>query len=111
MRNLSYWRPRRGSRKINGCTAIMRTSPGPWLVFMSPKHFACFLGIPWTPRSVHRCFHFHFFGSLFDERGHRIWLRYVNRVTARDLDDARPRALRHETLGRRWDHLVVSGHQ
>jgi len=46
-----------------------------------------------------------------DERGHRVWLRYVNRVTARDLDDARTRALRHETLGRRRDHLVVSGHQ
>src|SRR6267142_6893192 len=51
------------------------------------------------------------FGSLFDERGDRIWLRYVDRVTAHDLDDCRTRALGHEVLGRRWDHLVVGGDQ
>src|SRR4030042_6983560 len=54
---------------------------------------------------------FHFSGGLFDERGHRIRLRHVDRVTARDLDDSRTRALGHEALSRRWDHLVVGGNQ
>src|SRR3989442_15949285 len=55
--------------------------------------------------------HLNSFDGFFDERSHRIWLRHVDRVTARYLDDCRTCALGHETLGRRWDHLVVGGDQ
>src|SRR6266571_2966439 len=53
----------------------------------------------------------HSFDGCFDERRHRMWLRHVDGVTARYLDDGRTCALGHETLGRRWDHLVVDGDQ
>src|SRR5260370_2683258 len=59
-----------------------------------------------SPSFVRRLLH-SFYG-FFDERSHRIWLRHVDRVTARYLDDCRTCALGHETLGRRWDHLVFA---
>ena len=65
--------------------------------------------LPRSPGLVRR--RSHFTGGLFDERGHRIRLRHVDRVTARDLGDSRTRALGHEALGRRWDHLVVGSNQ
>src|SRR3982074_136385 len=51
------------------------------------------------------------FCGLFDQRSYCIRLRYVNRVTARYLDDGRPRTLGHKTLGRRWNHPIVGGDQ
>src|SRR5438876_5602780 len=60
-----------------------------------------------SPSLVRR--HLYSFDGLFDERSHRIWPRHVDGVTARDLDDCRTYALRHEPLGRWWDHLVVGG--
>src|SRR2546423_14439986 len=58
-----------------------------------------------SPSLVRR--HLHSFYGCFDERSHRIWLRHVDRVTARYLDDWRTCAFGHETLGRRWFHAVV----
>src|SRR6266446_204124 len=49
--------------------------------------------------------------GFFDELSHRMWLRDVDRVTARSLDDCRTCVLGHETLGQQWDHLVVGGDQ
>src|SRR3954452_12005185 len=37
--------------------------------------------------------HLNSFYGFFDERSHRIWLRHVDRVTARYLDDCRTCAL------------------
>ncbi len=78
-----------------------------------PRDEACVATrtIAWrrSPSLVRR--HLNSFYGFFDERSHRIWLRHVDRVTARYLDDCRTCALGHETLGRWWDHLVVGGDQ
>src|SRR5215210_2108669 len=64
---------------------------------------------PRSPGLARRCFHRA--GGLFDDRGDRIRLRHINRMTARNLDDSGTRALGHEALCRWWDHLVVGGYQ
>jgi len=46
----------------------------------------------------------HSFRSGFNQLCNSVWLRHVNRMAARCLDDCRNSALCHETLGRRWDH-------
>src|SRR6266404_4963270 len=51
------------------------------------------------------------FSGALNQRCNGAWLRHINRVTARNLDDCRTRALGHETLGRRWNHLVVGNDQ
>ena len=53
----------------------------------------------------------HSFRSGFNQLCNSVWLRHVNRVAARYLDDCRTSALCHETLRRRWDHLVLGGDQ
>jgi len=58
-----------------------------------------------TQRLVRRCLRCT--GGLFDDRGHRIRLRHLNRVTAYNLVDRRTGALGHEALGRRRNHLVL----
>ena len=50
-------------------------------------------------------------GRLFDDRGYGIRLRYVDRVTARNLVDRRTGALGHEALGRWRNHRVFGDHQ
>src|SRR5713226_7205348 len=45
------------------------------------------------------------FGSLLDQRGDRLGLRHIDGVAALDLDDCRTRALRHDPLGGRGNHL------
>jgi|RhiMetdeSRZDD1v2_1073273.scaffolds.fasta_scaffold262396_3 hypothetical protein len=49
--------------------------------------------------------------GLFDDRGHRIRLRHLDRVTARNLVDRRTGALGHEALGRWRNHRVFGDHQ
>src|SRR2546425_9995686 len=51
------------------------------------------------------------FCSRFNQLGDGIWLRNINRVAARNLDDCRASALGHETLCRWRDHLVFGGDQ
>src|SRR5882672_11447068 len=50
-------------------------------------------------------------GSLFNQLRNGVWLRHIDRVAARNLDDCRTGALGHETLGRRRNHLVLGGDQ
>src|SRR5260370_4163323 len=49
--------------------------------------------------------------SLFNKICDSSWLRYVDGVTSRDLNDRSTRALGHGTLGVRWNHLVLAGDQ
>src|SRR6266850_5361057 len=65
----------------------------PRVISLSGSLFACPLGG-----------HFHQFCD-------GTWLRFVNRMAARDLDDLRARALGHELLSWRWNHLVLRGDQ
>src|SRR5260370_2126836 len=49
--------------------------------------------------------------SLFNKICDSSWLRYVDGVTSLDLNDRSTRALGHNTLGVRWNHLVLGGDQ
>src|SRR5437762_6065173 len=49
--------------------------------------------------------------SLFNKICDRSWLRYVDGVASLDLNDRSTRALRHGTLGVRWNHPVLGGEQ
>src|SRR6266508_3292623 len=51
------------------------------------------------------------FSSVFHEICNGVWLRHINRVAARRLDDCRTRALSHEPLCWRRNHLVLGGDQ
>lgn len=53
----------------------------------------------------------HTFGCTFNQHCDGIWLRHIDRVAARNLDDCGTRALGHEALGRKWNHFVLSGDQ
>src|SRR5437762_412738 len=53
----------------------------------------------------------HSVGVAFNQRRNGVWLRHIDSMTARNLDDCRTRALGHETLRRRRNHLVVGGDQ
>jgi hypothetical protein len=57
------------------------------------------------------CFGAHAPGGLVDERGHRLRLRHIDRVTAGSLCDGRAGARRHLTLSRWRDHLVLGRNQ
>src|SRR5437870_12450437 len=62
-----------------------------------------------TQRLTRRCLRCT--GGLRDDRGYCIGPRHVDRVTARNLFDCRARALGHETLGWRRNHLVLGYEQ
>src|ERR1700736_2920429 len=51
----------------------------------------------------------HTLGGLFDKSCDSLGLRHVDGMAALDLNDRRTRPLGHQTLGIRWDHLVVGG--
>src|SRR2546428_13128775 len=51
------------------------------------------------------------FCSRFNQLGDGIWLRNINRVAARNLDDCRASALGHKMLGRRRNHPVLGSDQ
>src|SRR6266516_5397514 len=49
----------------------------------------------------------HTLGGLFDKSCDSLGLRHVDGVAALDLSDRRASPPGHETLGIRWNHLVV----
>src|SRR5207244_1043899 len=51
------------------------------------------------------------FGGAFNRPCDGIWLRHINRMAARDLDDRRTRALGHEALRPRRAQLVLRSNQ
>src|SRR6266404_7663978 len=63
------------------------------------------------PTKCSRCRCLRCTSCLLDDRGYYIRPRHVDRVTARNLVDRRARALGHETLARRRNHLVLGYEQ
>src|SRR5438132_12393591 len=53
----------------------------------------------------------HTLGGLFDKSCDSLGLRHVDGVAALDLSDRRASPPGHETLGIRWNHLVVGNDQ
>src|SRR5262249_56604110 len=50
-------------------------------------------------------------GGLLDESGHGFRVRYVHGVATLLFNNLRACALRHETLGCGWNHLVLRRHE
>src|SRR2546427_10819560 len=72
------------------------------VVLLSVKCFYC------ERKTILRLF-VNSFRSVLNQRCNGVWLRHIDRVTTRNLDDCRTRALGHEML-RRWRNHLVLGH-